>query len=223
MSKKVLWIGDEPYGALIDADEVENSVYLGANYYLVWDDRTGSQAPVIPATIAWEGEEYVRLRDMHREDVIAYLDSLVGVESRVADDWEPHEDILIWSAEDGFGALTDFEVTRTHTYFRNSNRTTIYLDDDTIGYELDILTGISLDYIDYSRGKTNAEYGGMGHHAILHKVRVDGRDSGLLLWHEYSAWQGEELDTGELVTAAEALKRLENHPDLDNIKAWLAQ
>lgn len=237
MEKKVLWVGLEKdwkgrhTGALIDASEVVDSVYLGEDHVLVWDEVDGKSVPTIPATIVWDGEEYSGIQDMDRYEAKKYLDSLVGEESRTAGDWEAADNCLVYSFNDyEFCSLSDWETTKTHTYICNSNRKTIYLGEEESEYELEILDTYNLDYIDYSRNKTNYEFGGMGKHAKLHKIRLDGKDSDLLLWHEWSQWQGSELDSGELVTKDEALDRLvwldgggqeERHPEYDEIVEWL--
>lgn len=236
--EKVLWIDSEKdydgrnTGCLIDAADVENSVYLGYDLVRIWDAIPGSQEPTIPAVIEWDGERYDSIREMYDDYAIAYLDSLVGAESRAAQNWEPAERVLAYSFDEhSFGSPADWEITKTYTYFKNSNRTTIYLGGHDTEYEIGIIDSYNLDFIDYARNSTNCEFGGLGNHAILHKVRVDGEPSDLLLWHEWSQWAGSELDTGELVTTTEALSRLvwlryceeEKHPEYDDIAAWIAQ
>lgn len=226
MEKKVLWMGPEKdyegrnTGALIDANEVEDSVYLGCDYVLIWDEVDGKSVPTIPATIVWDGEEYSGIQDMDRDEARKYLDSIVGQESRSAGDWEAADDCLAYSFNEfEFGSPSDWETTRTHTYICNSNRKTIYLGEEDAEYEIEILDTYNLDYIDYSRNKTNAEYGGTGEHAKLHKVLADGEPA--LLWHRWSQWSGSELDMGELVAKEETLERLADHPDIDEIVEWL--
>jgi hypothetical protein len=226
MEKKVLWVGEKNeegryVGALIDAGEVEYSVYLGCDYVLIWDEVDGKKAPTIPENIEWDGEEHGSIQEMDTETAREYLDSLVGSESRTAGDWEAADNCLAYSFnEHEFGSPEDWETTKTHTYICNSNRKTIYLGEEESEYELEILDTYNLDYIDYSRNETNREYGGRGEHAKLHKVRVDGGEEGLL-WHRWSQWQGNELDQGELVTKEEALEWLTDHPEYDEIVEWL--
>lgn len=70
MENKVLWIGlEKDYdgrntGCLIDAADVENSVYLGEDLVCIWDNIPGSQEPTIPAVIEWDGERYDSIREM---------------------------------------------------------------------------------------------------------------------------------------------------------------
>jgi hypothetical protein len=228
MEKKVLWIGTDCCGSLIDAADVKTSVYLGYDHVRIWDSIPGSQEPTIPAVIEWDGEEYADIRDTCYDYAVAYLDSLVGAESRVAQDWEPATDVLAYSfQENSFGSLSDWGTAPTYTYFCNSNHKVEYLQEDQTEYEIDILDTYNLDY---ARNKTNREFGGIGEHAKLHKIRLDGEPSDLLLWHEWSQWAGSELDTGELVTVAEALSRLrwldysgERHPKYEEIESWIAQ
>jgi hypothetical protein len=61
-----------------------------------------------------------------------------------------------------------------------------------------------------------------GNHAMLEKVIIDDSRKGLL-WHEWSQWQGEELDEGFLLTEEEALELLKYHPEIDEIQAWLQE
>ena len=114
-------------------------------------------------------------------------------------------------------SLDNWEVQKTYTYFNNSNLTTIFLGDTETEYNLEIAATYNLDYIDYHRNNTNFEYGGLGNHALLHKVIIDDDEKGLL-WHEWSQWAGSELDTAHFVTVDEALEELANHPEIDEIR-----
>jgi hypothetical protein len=228
--KKVLWLtGQKDYedrltGALIDADEVYDAVYV--IFIRTWDNVSCDTKIEIPEKIIWEDEEYNRLRDMSEHDLMAYLDSLVGQEGEyIINDYAQVGDYLVFDYENyEFCSLNDWDTFKAYDYFCNSNSKTIYLESDEYGYneeyELEITDSYNLDYL--HGNSTNFEYGGMGEHAKLHKVIIDGDENdNRILWHEWSQWQGSELDSGCLLTVDEALDRLENHPELEEITVWL--
>jgi len=231
--KKLLWLTGEKNpdsnqyeGVLIDAEDVYNAVCVIS--IRVWSDVSGNTKIEIPERIVWEDEEYNRLRDMGEHDLMDYLDSLVGQEGQ--DSINEHvnsNDCLVFDYESyEFSNLEDWDTYKAYDYFCNSNSKTIYLESDGYGYneenKLEITSTYILDYIDYARNKTNFEYGGTGEHAKLHKVVIDGdKDDNRILWHEWSQWQGSELDMGCLMSIEDVLDRLENHPELEAITEWL--
>lgn len=235
MGKKLLWMTGEknPYtgryeGALIDANQTYNAVYVGEQGARIWVKVAGDTRVEIPNLITWEDEEYNSLRDMDSDDLKTYLDSLVGQEGEEISDYEKQDNCLAFDYYNNeFANLTNWETYKCYDYFENTNPKTIVLDTDNeygyyTEYELDIVDTYNLDYIDYVRNNTNFEYGGLGNHALLHKVIIDGATKGLL-WHEWSQWQGSELDMGSFITKEEALEQLENHPEIEEIEKWLKE
>lgn len=232
MEKKLLWLKDEKdfegnyYSALIDANQIYDAVYVGDQGARIWVKVTGDTKVEIPNLITWEDEEYNSLSDMDSYDMRAYLDSLVGQEGEEISDYEKQDNCLAFDYYNNeFANLTNWETYKCYDYFENTNPKTIVLDTDNeygycTEYELDIVDTYNLDYIDYARNNTNFEYGGIGNHAFLHEVIIDGATEGLL-WHEWSQWQGSELDSGKLLTVDEALNELENHPEIEKIQEWL--
>ncbi len=234
MENLLLWLTGEKdnegklSGALIDATQVYDAAYIDPNGISVWAAVPGNTVIEIPKTIIWEDEEYDAINDMSRNDVDSYLDSLVGQEgSLVCDEYTKSEDCLVYDYyNQQFGNLTDWMTVKCYDYLQNTNLKTITLDTDGYGYnieyDLKVISTYNLDYIDDHSNNTNFEYGGRGNHALLHKVVIDDDEKGLL-WHEWSQWQGSELDSGYLLTAEEALEELENHPEIEEIREWLSK
>lgn len=231
--KKVLWLtGQKDYedrltGALIDADQVYDAVYIESQGIRVWVEISGDTEIKIPEIIIWEDEEYKSLKDMDSNDMRDYLDSLVGQEGKeMSEEYTASGNYLVFDYYNNeFANLSDWVTVKAYGYICNSNYKTITLDtDNEYGYneeyELEITDSYNLDYL--HGNSTNFEYGGMGEHAKLHKVIIDGDENdNRILWHEWSQWQGSELDSGCLLTVDEALDRLENHPELEEITVWL--
>lgn len=231
--KKVLWLtGQKDYedrltGALIDADQVYDAVYIESQGIRAWVEISGDTEIKIPEIIIWEDEEYKSLKDMDSNDMRDYLDSLVGQEGKeMSEEYTASGNYLVFDYYNNeFANLSDWVTVKAYDYICNSNYKTITLDtDNEYGYneeyELEITDTYNLDYL--QRNSSNFEYGGMGEHAKLHKVIIDGDENdNRILWHEWSQWQGSELDSGCLLTVDEALDRLENHPELEEITVWL--
>jgi len=230
--KKLLWLTGEknPYtrkceGALIDADQAYNGVNLYEDPIRAWVKVSGNTEITIPEKIIWEDEEYDSITEMDRYDLENYLDSLVGQEGQnFSDEYVSDEDYLIWGYNyNEFANLTDWMTMKCYDYIENTTHKTIALDtDNNYGYneeyELEITDSYNLDYL--QNNSTNFEYGGMGNHAKLHKVIIDGEKKGLL-WQDWSQWQGSELDTGYFITIEEALEELSEHPEIEEITEWL--
>lgn len=235
MGKKILWATEEKdyegnhIGCLLDPKKVQTGVYLADGNVRIWDSVPGNQEPNIPKKIIWNEEKYEKISEMDTDDAIAYLDSLVGAESRWAKEgFEPVANCLVYDMDNNyFNSLADCETGEFYEYLSNTNWKTISLGPNDTEYELEIIDTFNLDYLE--NNNTNFEFGGMGNHALLHKVLIDGKEKGLL-WHEWSQWQGSELDTGFLLTADEALEKLvwrrfdgdeAKHPEYEEIEAWL--
>ena len=232
--KKLLWLKDEKdyegnyYSALIDADEVYDAVYVGDQGARVWYGIPGNTNIDIPKIIIWEDEEYKSLLNMDSNDMREYLDFLVGQKGQEISEYEKQSDCLAFDYYNNeFASLEDWETCKCYDYFESSNPKTITLTEYGYNteYELEITGTYNLDYldyIDYKHNSTNLEYGGLGNHAKLHKVIIDGdKDDNRILWHEWSQWSGSELDSGCLMTVEEVLERLKNHPELEEITEWL--
>ena len=226
MEKMILWEMNQedyegnPISYFIEADKIETGVYLADGNCRIWDTIPGKTEIAIPTPVIWEGEEYDNLHDMGTDSMIEYLDSLVGVKSRWAKEgYEPIDDCLGYDMDNRFFFdLNDCEQTKFYEYLSNTNYKTVVCGPDTTEYELEIVDSYTLDIWDgsnhyYPKGST-------GNHATLKKVVIDGKEKGLL-WHEWSQWQGSELDSGYLLTKEEALKELANHPEIEEIREWL--
>jgi len=245
--KKVLWLTGEKNpdnnqyeGALIDAEEVYDAVYIDSPGIRAWVKVSGNTEIQIPNPIKWEDEEYESLKDMDSYGMWNFLDSLVGQEGKeMSEEYTPSENYLVYDYYNNeFSNFADWFTIKCYDYVCSSNHKTIALDiDNGYGYnkeyELEITETYNLDYL--RNNSTNFEYGGMGNHALLHKVIIDNdKDDNRILWHEWSQWQGSELDTGYLLTAKEVLEALSGlyntdgeywdikpHPELEEIKEWL--
>lgn len=231
--KKIFWEGSEKdyntgkyTGVLLNPEDIEDKVWTDDVTVFIWDNKKESDAPEIPTgKIEFEDEEYESFIDFCRENyndtIKDYLDILVGEESRWGSGWESADNSLSWDDQcKEFGATENWEVSKTYSYFCNTNYTTISLGEDETEYELEITDSYNLDYL--HGNSTNFEYGGMGEHSILHKVIVDGDVNDVrLFWQDWSQWQGSELDSGYFITVDEALDELENHPELEEITVWL--
>ncbi len=236
MEKKLLWLTGEknPYtgkeeGAYFPADETYEAVNVYDYPIRVWVDVPGIKAKelAIPSPIFFENEEYNRVADMGIDAAERFLDALVGVEGIGHSDefYAPVADILAFAYDENeFSSLNDWLTVKCYDYTCNANLKTIVLDtDNTYNYNEEIVIEVkdtySLDIWDgsnhyYPRKST-------GNHAILEKVLADGEPA--LLWHEWSQWSGDELDTGYLLTKEEALEALKDHPEIDEIREWLSK
>lgn len=210
------------YGSIIPAEEVYNGVPVFNYTVRVWGTVPGNKEVELPKLITWNGEQYDSLNDMDWEERGAYLDSLVGATGEDhTDTYIEAMNVLGFDYENReFGSLSDDFITeKCHDYFKASNLTTVTADESITEYNFKIIDGYTLDYLE-KPGNTNFEFGGMGNHATLEKVREeDGQE--YLLMHQWSQWQGSELDTGYLLTIDEALDELVDHPEIDEIREWL--
>lgn len=234
--KKVLWLTGEKdpdsnqyEGALIDTSEIYDAVYIDNPGVRAWFKVPGNTQIELPKVIIWEDKEYENLKDMDSNDIRDFLDSLVGQEGKeMSEEYTSSEDYLVYDYYNNeFSNLTDWFTIKCYDYVCSSNHKTIALDtDNSYGYneeyELEIIDTYNLDYL--QQNSTNFEYGGLGNHALLNKVIIDGdKNDNRILWHEWSQWQGSELDSGCLMNVEDVLDRLEEHPELEEIKEWLGK
>jgi hypothetical protein len=244
--KKLLWLTGEknPYtnqyeGAYFDVEET----YAAVNTYnypiRVWVDVLGEKAKEfsIPEKIKWDDEEFDSFKDLLRYDYDEtgkYLDSLVGSEGKYVVDemYGPISNYLVFDYENQeFDNLKDWNTFKCYDYTSNCKIETITLDtDNQYNYneeiEIEVLDSYTLDIWDgsnhyYPKGST-------GNYAILEKVLADGKPA--FLWHEWSQWQGSELDTACIMTVEDILERLCSldayggkleHPEVEEITEWL--
>jgi len=237
--KKVLWLTGEKNpctnqyeGVLINAGETYEAVNTYDYPIRVWTNISGDKPESfkIPDKIKWDDEEFDTFKELMNYDINEaekFLDFLTGSEGEeIVNEMYAISNILVFDYENQeFDNIDNWITVKCYDYVCNSNLKTITLDtDNNYGYneeyELEITDTYNLDYLE--RNNTNFEYGGMGNHALLHKVIIDGdKDDNRILWHEWSQWQGSELDSGCLMSVEDILERLENHPELEEIKEWL--
>ena len=111
------------------------------------------------------------------------------------------------------------ESFKAFGYHNNSNWTHACLNPDTdTEFDFEVLDSYYLDYRENPNG-TDFTYGGIGEHAKLEKVKE--YENEYLLMHQWSQWQGSELDGGYLLDTDDALKELANHPEIEEIREWL--
>ncbi len=234
MSKKLLWMGVKKFdtgkeeGAYFAADDVFEAVDTHEYPIRVWPGVPGDKAKelAIPSPVIFEGEEYESIDDMYFDDVGRFLDSLVGIEGQdvSGEYYGPIADMLVWDYSDKtFSNLDDWGTVKCYQYICNSNPKTIVLDtDNDYSYneeiEIEVLDTYTLDILDENMNRYYPRKS-MGYHAILEKVLADGEPA--LLWHEWSQYSGDELDSGYLVSKDEALETLKDHPEIDEIREWL--
>ena len=221
MKEKMLFWETGDKGVIIDPDEVFDAVETFEFDFIYWAEKYRE--------IEFNKDD---IKDMGKDEIEEYLNELVGKEcQRVHEDYTSSEDLLCFDMDEKcFFNLEDVETIKAYGYFCNTNWTVVTLGESSTEYNFEILDTYNLDYL--KPNSTNWEYGGMGEHAKLQKVKEG--DQEYLLMHEWSQWQGSELDTGYLLTAdetVEALSGLYNtdgeywdikpHPELEEIKEWL--
>lgn len=243
--KKLLWLTGEKNpdtnqyeGAYFDAEET----YAAVNTYdypiRIWVDVPGDKAKEfsIPEKIKWDDEEFNTFEELMNYDITEaekYLDSLVGSEGKeVVDEMYAVSNELVFDYENQeFDNLNDWNTVECYDYTSNCKIETITLDtDNPYSYneqiEIEVLDTYTLDIWDgsnhyYPKRST-------GNHAILEKVLADGEPA--FLWHEWSQWQGSELDTACIMTVEDILNRLclldaygekLEHPEIEEITEWL--
>ena len=207
------------YGYVItEPTEVVEAVSTFEFPFMVWNEIPGSKA----AELEIPGSA----KDLSEYDLENLLNDLVGGEGKraygVGEIFEIGAGCLAFDFnEKCFFNLNDVPSFKAYGYAKNSNWTYVCLDDDMVEYEFEVLDTYNLDYQEKGPNSTDFTFGGMGEHARLEKVRED--DQEYLLWHEWSQWSGDELDTGYLLTKEEALEALADHPEIDEIREWLSK
>lgn len=165
------------------------------------------------------------MKDMDEYELGEALTELVGSEGEFADGgqdevYEVYDCLAFDLGEYKFFNLAEVETFRAYGYHKGGNWTHKCLNPNTdTEYEFEILDTYNLDYQEKGPNSTDFTYGGMGEHAKLEKVREG--DTEYLLMHNWSQWQGSELDGGYLLTKEEALEELAEHPEFEEIREWL--
>jgi hypothetical protein len=234
MGKKlVMWESDykDPYignriGKLLEPDKIFQAVSTFEFDFLIFPGIPGSKANEYetPKHIIDADGDQIEINNADHEDIAIFLESLVGVEpewsyNRATNDYVEVEDVLCFDwADKVFFSLKDCEMISAYSYVKNSNWTTITLGECDTSYELEVIGECNLDIWDGSNHYY--PYNSTGHHALLQAVLIDNSQRGIL-WHEWSQWQGSELDLGYFVTVEEAKEALVNHPELEEIEEWL--
>jgi len=214
----------KPVGVLLDPDEIFEGVSTFEFNFVLFPGIPGNRVVELPESFPDEDGFDIPLERMFVDELIPYIEEILGVKAEYAsDDFVRSEDVLGFDLDSKtFFNLQFCTTIPCHEYVCNSNLTTITFDDECeTWYDLEVIGAYDLDILDensnryYPRRST-------GHHALLEKVIIDDSRKGLL-WHEWSQWQGEELDEGFLLTEEEALELLRYHPEIDEIQAWLQE
>lgn len=223
MEKILFWEGNNKadgkhyFGVIIeDIDNVFEAVSTFYFKFMVW--------PKISSNKAEELEVPEEVKNMDEYELLEALTGIVGSEGERAhgtDDVFRVSDCLAFDLDEReFFNLADVETFKVYGYHKNSNWTYVCFDDTCMNeYEFEILDSYNLDYQEKGPNSTDFTYGGMGEHAKLEKVREG--DTEYLLMHNWSQWQGSELDSGYLLTKEEALEELAEHPEFEEILEWL--
>lgn len=157
------------------------------------------------------------------------LDILVGSEGKFyCNEFVPYGEYLafelygsdaLWE-EDMFFSVDDMEYHKVFEWWDGSNWS---LKDNFNVAEYEIELTDDKYNLDIHDGR-NWFWGARFAHALLCKVeKVDGEAvEDTILWWSWSQYQG-NLDTGELMTSHEVIRRLEceKHPHTEEIKRWL--
>lgn len=231
MKKMILWESCERnpengkyFGKLLDPDEIFEGVSTFEFNFVLFPGIPGNRVVELPESFPDEDDFDIPLERMFVDELIPYIEEILGVKAEYAsDDFVRSEDVLGFDLDSKtFFNLQFCTTIPCHEYVCNSNLTTLTFDDECdTWYDLEVISTYDLDILDensnryYPRKST-------GHHALLEKVIIDDSRKGLL-WHEWSQWQGEELDEGFLLTEEEALELLRYHPEIDEIQAWLQE
>jgi hypothetical protein len=210
--------GKHYFGAIIeDIEKVFDAVSTFEFNFMVWPKISGNKAD--------ELEVLEEMKDMDEYELREALTELVGSEGEFADGgqnevYEVCDCLAFDLREKCFFNLNEVETFKAYGYNKGGNWTVTYLNDNTdTEYEFEILDTYNLDYQEKGQNSTDFTYGGMGEHSKLHKVKEDDKE--YLLMHNWSQWQGSELDGGYLLTKEEALEELAEHPEFEEIREWL--
>lgn len=214
----------KPVGVLLDPDEIFEGVSTFEFNFVLFPGIPGSRVVELPESFPDEDGFDIPLERMFVDELIPYIEEILGVKAEYAsDDFVRSDGVLGFDLDSKtFFNLQFCTTVPCCEYICNSNLTTITFDDECdASYELEVISTYDLDILDensnryYPRKST-------GNHAMLEKVIIDDSRKGLL-WHEWSQWQGEELDEGFLLAEEEALELLRYHPEIDEIQEWLQE
>lgn len=221
MKKMILWESCERnpengkyFGKLLDPDNVFEGVSTFEFDFVMF--------PGVPGDKVVEYNLDFNADGLTEDEVLNILENIVGVAPEYpAGDYVPVEDVLCFDLQELVFFDLKFCISETcYEYVKNNNLTTIVYDENRdTQYDLEVLDSYNLDILD-DRGNSYYPYKSTGNHALLEKVRINDSEVGLL-WHEWSQWQGQELDEGFLITPEEALEMLAEHPEIEEITNWL--
>lgn len=219
--KMVLWVknvrSEYERGMLIYAKEIETVVPIFNWKIRHWDevnydeemaDKLNNQIPEDFNKLDWDEQDEV-LDEIVGKDGITITENYVDYNKCLCYDFYNRE----------FADLAYYDTMKIYRYHDGSNRQTISLDDEDEEFEMTLKDKYNLDVWDGN----NRTWGGRFEHAILHKVDVvDDNRNNLILWEEWSQWQGSH-PTGKIMTHEEVLGRLEeeNHPEIEDIQKWI--
>lgn len=214
-------------GALMMTKDIYQAIVFNpsGDNHLVWETVPFSDGFKGPAWGKdWDGR-IQRFEDLDIDEKEAALDALVGSESKhYTDEIIALADCLAFDLSTGeFWNLADAYSTvyPAYTYLENTNEKTITLDQEQGDVAYEVVTGDEYN-LDCADNNGNLEYGGRGEHAVLYKLKsLDGKPTDMLLIQYWSQWQGAELDSGELLSKADALEKLCDHDDIRSIQDWL--
>jgi len=225
--KIVFWESNEKdpydghyYGDIIPADKIEEAISLFEFSTIVWENIPGEKAGNLNERLP-EGIE-----DLPEYDLEKVVNKIVGEEGerpQGIDDIYPVMDCLAFDLDERcFFDLGIVPTSPVYGYVRNGSWTyTVFNEAYMEQFEFEVVDSYNLDYQERP-GSSDFTYGGMGNHARLEKVEdEDGEEH--LLQHFWSQWQGGELDRGYLLTKEEALQELAEHPEIEEIRAWLGE
>jgi hypothetical protein len=221
MEKMILWESCERnpengkyFGKLLDPDNVFEGVSTFEFDFVMF--------PGVPGDKVVEYNLDFNADGLTEDEVLNILENIVGVAPEYpAGDYVPVEDVLCFDLQELVFFDLKFCISETcYEYVKNSNLTTIVYDENRdTQYDLEVLDSYNLDILD-DCSNSYYPYKSTGSHALLEKVRINDSEVGLL-WHEWSQWQGQELDEGFLITPEEALEMLAEHPEIEEITNWL--
>jgi hypothetical protein len=230
MDKKVLWVGDSYdcgghlKGMLIEADQISQMIDAYDWSCRLWEG-TPYREITIPETVLIDGES-AEFEGLDSYELMEALDQIVGEAG------EDHQDCyfqvptscLGWDYYNKkFFDPSGLDTVGVYEWHDGSNWKQEAAGEDTVYYGIEIVDTYDLDCWDGN----NTVYSGVGEHANVHKIILDG-DAGtnLVLWEDWSQWEGNH-PMGELMTPDEVIARLEedysrgSHPEMAKIARWL--
>lgn len=223
MENKVLWLIDGDEGILLDEGATEKKTNLADYSVRIWN--TPYREIELPLTVIDSDGDEIEFGEMDIDEFNDKLDELVGMTGQYADDYADPEHCLAYDYYNKcFCDFGVFDTVTVHIWWDGHNWKTDELGENA--EEIAVTLGDSYD-LDTWDGH-NAVWGGVGLHAIIHKlVAVDGDPEPVgerVLWERWSQWEGSQT-TGQIMAVAEAAERLEveEHPDADDIKEWMSR